>query len=172
VTDDIEHQVRDVERRIERARELARQCVAALRDADDDAVVYLIAERLPRLGSLALPELLAVMRTAEDSRRTAAALVALDVGGREKAVPILLEELSGRGPYATLAARRLGAHEIVEAAPAIHAALAATDVEEIDLAVALIDALTTLRFPLGQEEARRLGSGPWQLQEALRRGSG
>jgi hypothetical protein len=30
-----------VERKIELAKELARQCVAALGDADDDAVVYL-----------------------------------------------------------------------------------------------------------------------------------
>jgi hypothetical protein len=171
VTDDIEHQVRDVERKIEQARELARQCVAALRDADDDAVVYLIAERLPSLGSLALPELQAVMRTARDSRRTAAALVALGVGGRENAIPILVEELSRRGPYATLAAARFAAHDVVEAAPAIHAALAATDVEEIDLAVALIDALTDLRFPLCEEEAKRLGRGPWQVREAVRRGS-
>jgi hypothetical protein len=168
VSEHIEQQVREVERHIEQASELGRKCVAALRDADDHTV-HLIAERLPARGSMIVPDLLALIDAAQDERRAAAALVALDVGARAAAVSVLVDEIARRGGYAPLAAYRLAAHRIAEAAPAIHAALAATDAQDIDLATALLDALTRLGERPTEDEVRRMRRGPWQVQEALRR---
>ena len=95
-----------------------------------------------------------------------AALVALEVGDPSLA-DLLLAEIEARGSLAPLAARTVAVHKIVGSEASVSAALAGTDVADVDEIVAYLDALRTLGEELHEDERRRLQDGPWQVRSAL-----
>lgn len=168
MTDGVEERVTDLERRVEAAQAAAEACVREL--LVDDGARYLIAERLPALGSAVLPAVQELLRDArlDAEVRVLAALVAVEVGDREEALETLLEAVKSADEFAPLAARRLAEHRIAEAAPAILDALSRTSSTDADAAVAYLEALHHLGAALPNDERKRLQeSDAWQVTTAL-----
>ena len=124
MSDRIEIRIAALDERIDRTQSEIQACVQELLAGDKDA--YLIAERLPRLGSAALPELLKVMADPGHTPtvRVLAALVGFAVGDRQDSLSIMLDEVERGGEFGPLAARRLAERQIHEVGPAILAILA------------------------------------------------
>lgn len=168
MTDPLEARVTDLERRIATAQAEVEACVRELL-VDDDAR-YLIAERLPALGSSVLPAVQALLRdpNLDAEVRVLAAWVGVEVGDREQALETLLDEIKAADEFAPLAARRLAAHRIAHAAPAILDALRRTSSTDVDVVVAYLEALHHLGALLPEEEKQRLSeSDAWQVTTAL-----
>lgn len=163
----IEERVRELEHRIEAAHSNARDCVRELL-VDDDAR-YLIAERLPALGSAIVPavrELIDDPKTDPEVRRLAA-LAGLAVGDSEQSALVLLDEIEARGEFAPIAARRLADARVAGAGLAIERALRATPLDHVDVIVAYLEALKECGIAVPEDERRRLSAGPWQVTSAL-----
>jgi len=122
---DIEIELANLNQIIERTRTSARDCVARLREAPDDDLRYLIAERLPALGSMILPDLLEVVRDSADepTLHYLAAWVALTVGDRTESVTVLREEVLRGSRWSLPAANSLGRHKVASARDEISRAL-------------------------------------------------
>jgi hypothetical protein len=168
MSDPIEARVTDLERRISTVQAEVEACVRELL-VDDDAR-YLIAERLPALGSAALPTVQALVRdpNSDHEVRVLAALVAVEVGDREQALETLLDEVKAADEFAPLAARRLAEHRIAQAAPAILDALRRTSSGDVDAVLAYLEALHHLGERLPEDEEQRLKeSDAWQVTTAL-----
>lgn len=168
MTDDTAKRVTDLENRIARAQGEARACVQELL-VDDDAR-YLVAERLPALGSAVLPairELLDDPGVTSDVRALAA-LVGFEVGDREQSLMVLLEEIRHRGEFAPLAARRLSRAGRSDAAGVICEALRGTDHKDVDPIVSYLEALHDLGVRIDDDDRRRLlAGGAWQIETAI-----
>lgn len=168
MSDDVEMRLTALEARIARAHSEIQACVREL--LTDDEHAYLVAERLPPLGSAALPELRTIMRDAGHTQtvRVLAALVGFEVGDRHESLSILLDEIEHGGEIGPLAARRLAERQIRELEPALLAVLATTDASEADAVVSYLEALHLLgsHLPAAQRE-RLAGSGVWQVTTAL-----
>lgn len=163
----IEYRVRDLEGRIEEVRRKVRDCVREL--LVDDGGRYLIAERLPALGSAIVP---AVRELLGDPSipaevRCLAGLAGLEVGDTAQSASVLLEELERQGELAPLAARRLASARIPGTGKAVERALRGTLLEDVDSIVAYLDALRDLGVALDEDERRRLEGGGWQITSAL-----
>jgi hypothetical protein len=164
----IEDRIRGFEARIESARADARACVREL--LVDDGARYLIAERLPALGSVIIPAVRELIDDPGSSHeiRTLAALAGAEVGDSEQSILVLLEELEHRGEFAPLAARRLAVMGPASAVSAIEEALRQTPVADVDSVVAYLEALRDLGVHPSPEERQRLeGGGEWQVTSAL-----
>lgn len=168
MSNEIAKRIADVDDRIARVQREARACVEEL--FVDDGARYLVAQRLPALGSAVLPAIHDVLddRDAPDEVRTLAAFVGFEVGDRERSLSMLLDEVAARSEFSPLAARRLAGAGVPEAAAKILDALRGTDSQEIDSVVSYLEALNDLGVGLGIEDHRRLREGgAWQVQTAL-----
>lgn len=163
-----EDRIRSLEDRIESARADARACVREL--LVDDGGRYLVAERLPALGSIIIPAVRELIDDPRSSRevRSLAALAGVEVGDSEQSMLVLLDELESRGEFAPLAARRLAAKRAPSAVSAIEAALRQTPVGDVDSVVAYLEALRDLGAHPSLDERQRLEAGDeWQVTTAL-----
>lgn len=168
MTDRVERRVTDLERRVAAAQAEAEACVREL--LVDDGARYLIAERLPALGSAVLPAVQELVRDAslDAEVRVLAALVGVEVGDREQALETLLGAVKSADEFAPLAARRLAEHQIAEAAPAILDALSRTTSTDVDAVVSYLEALHHLGATLPSDERQRLQeSDAWQVTTAV-----
>lgn len=122
---DIEGELKDLDLALKRARVAASDCVSKFKEASDDDLRYLIAERLPTLGPMILPELLDVVRdgTLDPTLRYLAAWVALTVGDRNDSVTMLREEVLRDSPWSLAAANALARHRVASSRTEIAMAL-------------------------------------------------
>lgn len=168
MTTSVEARILELERRIQSVTDEASACVREL--LIDDGARFLIAERLPGLGSVILPtihEFLANLELPEEAR-TLAALVGVAVGDRGPSVLELIAELERGGEYAILAARYLAAQRVPGIGGVILKALRASDPRDVDTVVAFLAALRESGVPLPESERiRLLGDGGWQVRSAV-----
>ena len=168
MSDAIMKRVTDLEDRIVRVESEARSCVQEL--LVEDSGRFLIAERLPALGSVVLPAIRELMNDIDMPADVSAlaALVGFEVGDREQSLAVLLEEISARGEFAPVAAHRLARARIPEAEGPIREALSSTDVTDVDSVVSYLEALPRLGARLNDDERRRLAHcGAWQVETAI-----
>lgn len=168
MSDDIARRITDLEDRIARVQRDVSACVEEL--LVDDGARYLVAQRLPALGSVVLPAIHRLLddRDAPNEVRTLAAFVGFEVGDRERSLNMLLDEVTARSEFSPLAARRLASARVPEAAGPILDALRGTDGKEVDAVVNYLEALCDLGIRLGAEDHRRLSEGgAWQVETAL-----
>lgn len=168
MSDDIAKRIADLEGRVARVQQEARACVVEL--FVDDGARYLVAERLPALGSAVLPAIHDVLsdRDAPAEVRTLAAFVGFEVGDRERSLNMLLDEVTSLSEFSPLAARRLASAGVSEAAALIVDALRRTDSTEVDSVVSYLEALHDLGVRLAVDDRRRLSEGgAWQVETAL-----
>lgn len=141
----VEGEVRSFEAELASTLGRVRACVERLRSADSDDLRFLIAERLPALGSAAIPGLLEIMDDPEasGSLRYLAAWAAIEVGERGDSVDVLCSEVEARTRWSLPAAGVLARHRIHEGARPVAAALAGVDpqdtIEVMGYATALRD---------------------------------
>lgn len=126
---DIEEEVRGFEAELDRALGQVKACVDRLRSAASDDLRFLIAERLPMLGSAAIPSLQDVWDDPESSRsvRYLAAWVAVEVGDRGEGIEILCAEVDAGTRWSLPAAGVLARHRLYEGAEPVAAALGRVD---------------------------------------------
>lgn len=121
----IEEDVRRFEGELQAIADRALACAGLLRSVESDDLRYLIAERLPFLGRLVLPEMLSLLeddQVAADTRYLAA-WVALRVGDRGVAPKVLCDEVASGSEWSGPAASALGRAGITEATEVIADAL-------------------------------------------------
>jgi len=117
---------------------------------------FLVAERLHRFGTVAIPPLEIMLRnTADPETRILAALVLLQLGSR-LGVPCLLEGIHTSPNYACLSAKHLAQSGIAEAADVAIQRLRVCRLDEIDLILCLIDCLKTLNREIPADIRDRL----------------
>lgn len=164
----------DVDRRVAALQERIDAVLSSVRDivhelALEQDVRFLVAQRLPDLGSAALPPLVELIRGVDQPHevRVLAAFDALLLGERELSVSVLLAEITADSEYAALAATNLAAVGIVDAAaPIIDAVRRTIDPHK---AATFLDALYALGAELPDDVWHKLTSHPSpQLQLALR----
>ena len=143
---DYEGEVRSFEARVHALRAGARSCVERFRSTTDDNLLYLFAERLGGLGSLAIPvlyELVLDDPTATPSHRYLAAWVAVRLGDRGAAVEHLCAEVVSGSSYALPAANALTARGLVAGIEPMTTVLLQLDPDEVmavfDWAMAIHD---------------------------------
>ena len=164
----IEDRIRSLEACIAEARADARASVREL--LVEDGGRYLVAERLPALGSIIVPAIRELIDDPASSReiRTLAALAGLEVGDTEQSLLAVLDEVEQRGAFAPLAARRLGVKQLRSSASVIEGALRQTAATDVDSVVAYLEALRDLGVRPSADERRRLEAGNcWQVTSAL-----
>lgn len=127
--DRIEGEVRELEAAIDGARAQVRLIVDRMRTAPDDSLRYLIAERLPALGSAVLPAVQEILvdPASGPGLRYCAARVAVSVGDRGDCVDVLRREVDADSEWSLPAAGVLARYGIREATGEIVSALARTD---------------------------------------------
>lgn len=168
MSDDLEMRLAELDNRIARTQAEVNACVREL--LADDERAHLIAERLPRLGSAALPELQKIMLDTSNAGtvRLLAAIVGFEVGDRQESLALLIDEIAHNGEFGPLAARRLAERQIPDAERALVAALSDTDASEVDAAVTYLESLHILGAPLPQAQRERFAaSGEWQVTTAI-----
>jgi hypothetical protein len=163
----IENRVRNLERRIEQARLIARECVREL--LVDDSARHLIAERLPALGSIIVPFVRELIDddAATTEVRCLAALAGIAAGDTEQSVIVLLDEVERDGEFTVAAARSLAAARAPGSAQVIKRALDRTALEQVDAIVVYLDALRALGVELSEGDRVRLGTGDWRITSAV-----
>jgi hypothetical protein len=164
---DLPGRIEALERAIGDALDGIANCVEGLRT--DDGGRYLVMERLPRLGSAAVPALRKLAATDPDREVQAmAALVALELNDLSLAERVVAEIEAGR-PLAPLAARKAAQRQVNGTEAAVLAALSQTNPDEVDELVAYLDALGILGAALPVAQRDRLQRGPWQVTSAIER---
>lgn len=132
MSESLQDRVRLFESRVDSILVNAYDCVRELIEERDEAVKYLLAERISVLGSALLPKLrsaLADPGVDEDSRYLAA-WVAVTIGDRGKAVDVLCDQVARATKWAVPAAGVLGDSEIGQGREVILRALEHTDPKE------------------------------------------
>ena len=141
----IEREVRSFEAELDSALGRVRACVERLRSASSDDLGFLIAERLPALGSAVIPGLLEILGHPDSSGslRYLAAWAAVEVGDRGDSIDVLCSEVEARTRWSLPAAGVLARHRIREGVGPVAVALAGVDpqdtVEVMGYATALRD---------------------------------
>lgn len=168
MTNSTEERIRALEKRIRVISADASACVREL--LVDDGARILVAERLPALGSIAVPTIheLLTAREVPEEVRTLAALVGVAVGDLGPSVEQLVQELERGGEFTILAARWLASQHIPGAGTVILRAVTICPSHDVDRVVALLEALRDSGEPLPESERNRLASsGLWQINTAL-----
>ncbi len=125
----IEEELRNFEEALDDVRARVRDCVEQLRSAPSDDLRFLMAERLPALGTSAMPALQEILDDSASgpSLRYLAAWVAMEVGDRGDCISVLCAEVEAGTKWSLPAAGVLARHRIHEGAVAVAAALARVD---------------------------------------------
>lgn len=161
----IEEQVRAFESEVGAVLDGARACVRRLREAADDNLQYLIAERLAVLGSSIIPDLneIVVDPSSDRNGRYLAARVAISVGDRGESVHVLCAEVEAGSVWAVPAAGVLGRHGLAEGREPILRALERVDPRHGSDVIGYVQALRELRGDLPDRLRLKLltESDPW-----------
>lgn len=169
---DIERSVRQFEAMLRDGGERVDRCVAAFVGERDEDVRFLMAERLPVLGSAVGPALQAVIRqhVHDPSLQYLAACVAVVVGERGDAVAILCREVEERTVWALPAANAMARWGIREGLGPITRALEATSATDVQAMSDLVTALRDLGGELPSSVRDRLlrDAPGWLAQPLLR----
>jgi hypothetical protein len=113
VSTNIEEQANALEATAELFRALANEAVQGIQVSSN---VFVIIERIARLGTVAIPALVEFVRNCErGEKRTLVSILLLSLGSKE-GLEDVTAELRGRGPNANLAAQQLVQAKIPEAA--------------------------------------------------------
>lgn len=131
---------------------------------------FVVAERLVPLGSALIPHLIELLRMPETDQdlRGCAALLGFTVGDREDCAMALLDQVEEDGPWALMAARRLGDAGYPGAVSAIERALRRAAVPSVDAIVGLLHAFRSAGGYLTTDLRERLeAGGHWQVVTAL-----
>ncbi|MDR1077706.1 MAG: hypothetical protein LBL55_03405 [Propionibacteriaceae bacterium] len=107
---DIEREIISFEESIRGVMRAVEACVSLLVDTEDDNLRYFLAERIPSLGTAALPKLLEIIRAPGNPIDVdyLAAWSALRLGDRGIAVDVLVREIRRGGKWSLPAANALG----------------------------------------------------------------
>lgn len=161
----IETELGRFEAELEAVIDRARECVAWLRLAESEDLRFLVAERLPVLGHLVLPELMSIVEDVQvrGSTRYLAAWVAVEVGDRGTGVDVLCEEVEADTGWSLSAAGVLARHGISDGVGPIVAALRRVDPSDDVSVMGYATALRDLGGSLPRELRWRLlkSASPW-----------
>jgi len=161
----IEDDVNRFEADLDHALNQVRDCVAWLRSAPTDDLRFLVAERLPALGSAAVPELQRILDDSTSSRglRYLAAWVAVEVGDRGDSVSVLCSEVEAGAEWSLPAANILAKHRILEGARVVAEALDRVDPRSDLEVMGYATALRDLGGKLPESVRQRIvaESSPW-----------
>jgi hypothetical protein len=124
-----EEELRQFEAALCDVRTRVRDCVEQLRSAPSDDLRFLMAERLPALGTSAVPALQEILddSASDPSLRYLAAWVAMELGDRGDCISVLCAEVDAGTKWSLPAAGMLARHRIHEGVGAVAAALARVD---------------------------------------------
>lgn len=162
-SDDIEVQIPALDILCDLVGQIVEASVGALRRSPTR---FLVAERLPRLGSAAVVPLERLLKESPDEEtRTLASLVLLRLGSRA-GVPRLLEAVTDSSEYSGLAANLLAESKVGEVTDRIVTKLRSSDPADIDLIVSLLNALKACRTDLPPDLLQKFSnpSLPWQIR--------
>ena len=108
---DIEKELGELAEVVASIRQLASECIDRFRDAASDDARYLMAERLPAVGSILLPALTAIVEDPDSSPtlRYLAAWIAVGVGDRGASAEVLSEEVLRGSEWSVPSSKCLGA---------------------------------------------------------------
>jgi hypothetical protein len=158
----IETQLPALEKAIEIVNFLVRQAVSALVGSPNR---FLVAERLSRFGSLAIPHLEQLLQSSDDLEvKILSSLVLLQLNSKS-GLPTLLEAIKPDCEYAGLVSKHLAKAKIEKAIQPIVDCLNIRALGEIDLVVNLLEALAELEGDLPTELHQLMGNKdiPWQI---------
>ena len=164
---DIEEQIGRLESQISTVLADIDRCVNEL--LVDSGGRQFVAERLPKLGSAALPSILRLLGPDIDDIevRFLAGLVGVALGDRSVCVTELFEELARGGRYMIYAADNLVDHRIPGAMEAVLEALQMRPLEDAMFVSSLLAILHRAGGQLSLEERKRLLQGNWEVNTAL-----
>lgn len=169
---DTERSVRQFEAMLGDVGQRVEHCVAAFVGERDGNVRFLMAERLPVLGSAVGPALLEVIsqHASDPSLQYLAAWAAVAVGERGDAVAVLCREVEERTVWALPAANAMARWGIREGLGPITRALEATSVTDLQGMSDLVTALRDLGGELPSSVRDRLlrDAPEWLAQPLLR----
>lgn len=171
-SEDLNVRIVALERLLATIQEVAAAAVRTLENPRDGR--YLMAERIPSLGTLAVPSLEKLLTHPETEVRDLAAMDLLTIDPRNtKAIDLLRAELATVGGGACLSSGALSRANVQAAIPDILARLRKTAADEIDAVTCLVLALRRLGsdVPIQLREKFDIPSAPTQVR-GLFRGSG
>ncbi|WP_078700983.1 hypothetical protein [Aeromicrobium choanae] len=145
-------------------------CVATFRGTEDVDLQFLFAERLPTLGSAALPALRKILDDPEvsGSLRYLAAWVALQIGDRGDSVAVLCREVETATRWSLPAAGALAQFGIREGVGPVLAALSRVDPQDTAEVIGYVTALRDLGGDLPTPARERFRSeGPRWMMRAI-----
>ena len=161
----IELELRRFEAELEAVVARARECVAWLRTSQSEDLQFLVAIRLPMLGSVILPELMSIIEDEHirGSTRYLAAKAAVDVGDRDAGVEVLCEEVDADTKWSLPAAVALAYHGLRAGLGPVVRALRRVDPSDDVEVMGYSTALRDLGGSLPDELRRQLldSASPW-----------
>jgi hypothetical protein len=165
-SNEVEIQIPALDKLCELVGEIVESSVVALRHGPER---FLVAERLPRLGSVAVGPLERLLKETQDEEtQILASLVLLRLRSRT-GVPRLLEAVMDSHEYSGLAANLLAESKVIEVADRIVMKLRSADPTDIDLIVSLLNALKVCEVAL-PSDLRQKFSNPslaWQIRTMI-----
>ncbi|MFB2968097.1 hypothetical protein ACE1CD_03935 [Aerosakkonema sp. BLCC-F183] len=147
---------------------LAVQTIEAFRKSQHR---FLMAERLYHLGSVVVPPLEKLLKESDNSETSILAAVILLRFGSKLGVSCLLEAVAKDEEYPCLAATSLAAAGIKEAIDPMINRLRSCDINNIDLAIGLLNALEDLGSEIPSDLRDRLTAEDvaWQIRTYAKR---
>lgn len=165
---EIEATVRAFEQRLRAVSLSVEACLDEFVAITDEDVRYLLAERLPSLGSAALPSLVGIIDSSPvgSGLRCMAAGVALVLGNRDAAVPALCDEVDFDSVWSLPAANALAGAHVRDGEPSILRALQRVKPFETSAVLQWTHALRLVGGSLPNDVRERLVEAvePWAAQ--------
>jgi len=168
MTSDIEARVRAFEFELGMTIDRGRACARQLREVEDDDLRFLLAERLPFLGSAIIPVLNEIRADPGSGRGTRylAAWVAVEVGDRADSIFVLCEQVEAATEWSLPAAGVLARHQITEGVVPVQKALGRVDPKDDIAVMGYLTALRDLQGTLAEPVRQRLiaEAHPWVVR--------
>lgn len=154
----IEERLRGFEAQLDYALDRVGECVRRFETVDDHDLRYLMAERLPALGSAIVPELNRILTDpgCDAGLRYLAAWAAIEVGDRGDSIEMLCDVIDGGGEWSLPAAGVLARHRIEEGTDPVHRALVRTNPKDGGAILGYVTALRGLRGKLARPLRQKL----------------
>ena len=163
----INKQIPAVEEAATIVEELAIKAVQSLLNSSNP---FLVAERLNRFGSIIVPHLEKLLQESSNSEvNILASLVLLQLNSKV-GIPFLLAAIKDDDEYAILAAQHLSKVGIKDAIEPICDRLGNSKLEEIDLILGLLDALSEIDGKLPEDLLQSFIAinSPWQIKTIVK----